>query len=237
MTRFIAATAGSSGLFVLLGAPVRLHEDHPALLRRRRFRVAGPRGSALRLCRRGADHRRHRRRHRSFDRLDDGADQRHRRVDDERRQRGICLAGGALRALPGLRARRAQRHPDRRHPGARHRRHAGDAVRPAGCGAARPRGAGRRRRRLAEGADRRHDLHTGRARGDQRLDSEGARAARRLPRVVWVPLRRSRLGLSIYAIGSSRSPPSAAACRWREPGSWPMRWPGFSARWAASPLP
>ena len=51
-----------------------------------------------RLRRRRADDRRHRRRHRPVDRLDDGGDQRHRRRADGRRQRGIRHRRRAVRA-------------------------------------------------------------------------------------------------------------------------------------------
>ncbi len=55
-------------------------------------------------------------------RRDDGADQRHGRLDDGRRQRGIRALRRALRAGARLRARRGQRHPDRGVARARHRR-------------------------------------------------------------------------------------------------------------------
>ena len=52
---------------------------------------------------------------------------------------------------------------------------------------------------------------------------------------VWIPLRRSRLGLSIYAIGSASAPPSARACRSPAPASPPTPSAASSRRWAASP--
>ena len=78
-------------------------QAHPAGLWRGRLRVAGARRFALRLRRCCPDDRRHRRRHRSLGRFDDGADQRHRGGDDGRRQRGIRAAGGAVRARSGPR--------------------------------------------------------------------------------------------------------------------------------------
>ena len=57
---------------------------------------------------------------------------------------------------------------------------------------------------MAEGADRRHDVHSRRA---GRRSPPGFRrrwcSSLVCLGVVWIPLRRSRLGLSIYAIGSS----------------------------------
>ena len=106
--------------------------------------------------------------------------------------------------LHGPRARRDERHPDRRDARARHRRHAGDAVRAARRCAAGARRARRRRGRMAEGADRRHHFHS---RAYPKASPPGSR--RRWSScsiclgIVWMPLQRSRLGLSIYAIGSS----------------------------------
>ena len=107
----------------------------------------------------------------------------------------------------GARARRAQRHPDRRHARARHRRHAGDAVRAAGCGAAGARRARRRRGRMAEGADRRHHFHPGRAGRHHAWIPKALVAADRLPR--------HHLDTAAGARGSAcRSTPSAQrACR------------------------
>ena len=64
-------------------------------------------------------------------------------------------------------------------------------------------GPRRRRRRLAEGADRRHRPAARRPRRGHRLDPQGAVLLLVCLGAVWIPLRRSRLGLSIYAIGSS----------------------------------
>ena len=81
--------------------------------------------------------------------------------------------------------------------------------------------------------DRRHRLHPGRAGGHHCLDPEGAGAPGRLPR--------HRLDTAQALDGSAcrstpsaaaSSPPFAAACRSRAPGSSPMRWRGFSPPWA-----
>ena len=79
MTRWLRREGWVVGLFVLFAALLVVDPADPARLRRRRLRLARPRRPALRLRRRRADRRRHRRRHRPLGRLDDGADQRHRR--------------------------------------------------------------------------------------------------------------------------------------------------------------
>ncbi len=178
MIRLLRQNGWVVGLIGPAHCPVHRHQDDPAELRRRRFRLAGARRAAIRLRSGGADRRGHCRRHRPVGRRDDGADQRDGRLDDGRRQRGIRAVRRALRAGDGFRAWRRQRHPDRGDARARHRGDACDAVRAAGRGAARSRRARRRRRRMAEEPDRRHGpdpRHPGQRR---RVDPEGACASR-----------------------------------------------------------
>ena len=140
MTRFVTRNAWVIGLFVIFGLLLVLTQADPAQLRRGRHRLAGPRRPALRLRRGGPDGRGDRRRHRSLDRLDDGAHQRHRGGADGRREPGIrdrrgrrwcsssaCVLGAINGALIVI----------TRVPG--HRRHARHALRLAGRGAPRPR--------------------------------------------------------------------------------------------------
>ena len=86
---------------------------------------------------------------------------------------------------------------DRRHPRARHRRHAGDVVRLGRLRAARPaapRAAARRTGSRSSSAGR--SASSGSPRRPSSCSSSSP--------LIWIPLRRSRLGLSIYAIGSNR---------------------------------
>ena len=154
--------------------------------------------AAARPRRRRAGDRRHLGRDRPLDRLDDGADQRRRGRPDggpEPRSSASAVVVGVL--LLGLVARRHQRQPRRRHPGAGHRRHARDVVRLGRLRAARAPDA---RRRLGKWlTDLVHRL------ARQRVDPQGgASCSSSSSPSIWIPLRRSRLGLSLYAIGSNR---------------------------------
>ena len=108
---------------------------------------------------------------------------------------GVAVVVGV--APPGPRARRGQRRPGRRHPRAGHRGHAGDVVRVGrlrAAGAADSPGGG--------SAQWLKDLVTG-SLGNEWIP-KAAVVLVIVVAVIWIPVRRSRLGLSIYAIGSNR---------------------------------
>ena len=107
---------------------------------------------------------------------------------------GVVVVVGVL--APGPAARRHQRRPGRGDPGARHRGHAGDVVRVGRLRAARAQDAGRRLGAWLK------DLVIG-SLGNEWVP-KAAVVLSSSSALIWIPLRRSRLGLSIYAIGSNR---------------------------------
>ena len=205
MIRLLRQNGWVVGLFVLLRAAVRRHQDDPAELRRRRLRLAGPRGAALTPSpsrRRPSSSSPAASTFRSPSMMALTSVTAASMMDGASEEFALFVVPFVLAMGLVLGAR--QRHPHRRHPRARHRRHARDAVRAAGRRAAGARRAGRRCRRMAEGPDRRHRADPRRAR--QRRPPGSRRrwcCCVVCLGVVWIPLKRSQLGLSIYAIGSS----------------------------------
>ena len=113
----------------------------------------------------------------------------------------------------GLRARPGERAPRRLDEGPRHHRHARDVVRLGRRGAARAAPAGRRGGAVVRRA--------GRPAVRLMVDflPKAAVVLLVVVAIVWLPLRRSRLGLSIYAIGSDRLAAFRAAWTWPGPRS------------------
>ena len=83
------------------------------------------------------------------------------------------------------------------HPRARHRGHPGDVVRLGRLRAARPQDSGRRLGAMAEGPGRSDPL------GNEWIP-KAAVVLIVIVAVIWIPVRRSRLGLSLYAVGSDQ---------------------------------
>ena len=109
-------------------------------------------GAAAGPGRRRPGDRRHRRRDRPVDRLDDGPDERHLGVTDggpESRSSRVVVVVGVLAARPG--PRRHQRRPGRGDPRPRHRGHPGDVVRVGRLRAPGSDLAGRRGCQVADG--------------------------------------------------------------------------------------
>ena len=108
---------------------------------------------------------------------------------------GVVVVLGVL--LLGLVTRRHQRHARRRHPRAGHRRHARDVIRLGGLRPARPSGPARRR-----ASQWLEDIVIGPF-GSAWIP-KAAVVLVIVVAVIWIPVARSRIGLSIYAVGSNQ---------------------------------